>query len=75
VIAGIMLFTLYGLSPGTDMAAHLGGFVTGLLLGVGLVFVPVEFLHRRKTNIASGFLLLALLAVTWGLALTRGSQH
>ena len=71
VAAGIMLFTLYGLAPGTDMAAHLGGFATGLLLGVGLVFAPEKFLHARKTNLASGFLLLTLLAVTWGLALTR----
>jgi rhomboid protease GluP len=75
VAAGIMLFTLYGLAPGTDMAAHLGGFVGGLLLGAGLVFAPVEFLHTRKTNLASGFLLLALLAATWGLALTRGSPR
>jgi membrane associated rhomboid family serine protease len=71
VVAGIMLFTLYGLAPGTDMPAHLGGFVTGLLLGVGMVFAPIEFLHNRKTNIVTGLLLLALLTVTWGLALTH----
>jgi rhomboid protease GluP len=71
VAAGIMLFTLYGLAPGTDMAAHLGGFVAGLLLGAALVFAPMEFLHSRKTNIVSGLLLLALLTVTWGLALTH----
>jgi membrane associated rhomboid family serine protease len=75
VAAGIMLFALYGVAPGTDTAAHLGGFVAGLLLGAALVFVPTEFLHRRKTNIVSGFVLLALLAVTWGLALTSGTPH
>ncbi len=71
VAAGVMLFTLYGLSPGTDMAAHLGGFMAGLLLGAGLVFTPEEFLHSRKTNAISSILLLGLLAVTWSLALTH----
>jgi membrane associated rhomboid family serine protease len=71
VAAGIMLFTLYGLAPGTDMAAHLGGFVTGLFLGAGLVFIPTDFLHSRKTNFVTGFLLLSLLAITWSLALTH----
>jgi rhomboid protease GluP len=71
VAAGIMLFAFYGLAPGADMAAHLGGFLTGLLFGAALVFVPVEFLHKRGTNIATGFLFVAVTAVTWGLALRK----
>jgi len=71
VAAGIMLFALYGLAPGTDMAAHLGGFVAGLLLGAGLVFAPTKYLHSRETNLVTGFLLLALLGVSWGLALSH----
>jgi membrane associated rhomboid family serine protease len=71
VAAGIMLFTLYGLAPESDVAAHLGGFVAGLALGVGLVFVPENFLHSRRTNLATGFFLVLLVALTWGLALTR----
>jgi membrane associated rhomboid family serine protease len=34
--AAVMLFVLLGLSPGTDVVAHLGGFLTGL--GIGMVF-------------------------------------
>ncbi len=71
VAAGIMLFTLYGLAPGTDMPAHLGGFLAGLFFGAALVFVPVEFLHRRGTNAVTNVLFVALLTVTWWLALSR----
>lgn len=71
VAAGIMLFTLYGLAPGTDMAAHLGGFLAGLILGAALVFAPVDFLHRRSTNAVTNILFVALLSVTWWLALTH----
>ena len=75
VAAGIMLFTLYGVAPGTDLAAHLGGFAAGLLLGAGLVFAPMEVLHNRKTNVAAGGLFLVLLGVTWWLALRKGSAN
>jgi membrane associated rhomboid family serine protease len=69
--AGTMLFTLYGLAPGTDVTAHLGGFVTGLAMGAGLAFVPEKILRSRGTNLATGIVLLALVAVTWALALTH----
>jgi len=41
--AGILLFVLYGFSPGTDTLAHFGGFVAGLVLGAILVRVPQSF--------------------------------
>lgn len=71
VAAGVMLFTLYGLSPGTDMAAHLGGFAAGLALGAGLVFLPAKWLQGRGANLISGILFAVLLVTVWGLALTR----
>src|SRR5579871_1907799 len=40
IAAGIMLFVLYGASPQSDIAAHLGGFVLGLGLGALLVLGP-----------------------------------
>ena len=65
VAAGVMLFVLFGLSPGTDMAAHLGGFVTGLALGAGLVFVPHRWAQSAKVNFVSIVLLVALVTATW----------
>jgi rhomboid protease GluP len=70
VAAGVMLFILYGLAPGTDTAAHLGGFLAGLLLGAGLVFAPFDFLHRRTTNAVTSLLFLSVMIGTWTLALS-----
>ncbi len=40
ILAGVMLFLLLGASPGTDLLAHGGGFLAGLLLGGILAQVP-----------------------------------
>jgi membrane associated rhomboid family serine protease len=68
VIAGIMLFVLLGLSPGTDVAAHFGGFVTGLALGALLV-VAAESARNEIINFASALLFATLVIWTWLLAL------
>jgi len=68
VIAGIMLFVLLGLSPGTDVPAHFGGFVTGLALGALLV-VATEFAQNAIINFASALLFATLVIWTWMLAL------
>ncbi len=67
---GVMLFVLLGLSPGTDVVAHGGGFVAGLLLGALLALVP-QIAPRPLVNLVAGFLFAALVIVTWALALTR----
>ena len=73
VTAGMMLFVLYGLAPGTDVAAHFGGFAAGLLLGAGLVYLPPGFCRNARVNVIAGIILAALVIVTWGLALkTKG---
>jgi rhomboid protease GluP len=71
VAAGLMLFVLFGLSPGTDIAAHLGGFIAGLLLGGILVLLPDDFLEKNKINPASGAILLGMVLFTWGMALHK----
>ncbi len=73
VAAGLMLFVLYGLAPGTDIAAHFGGLMTGLLSGAVLVYLPVGFCRSAKVNVVSGTVLVALIVATWWLALTNMS--
>jgi membrane associated rhomboid family serine protease len=72
VMAGVMLFVLFGLSPGTDMIAHLGGFVSGLALGTVLVHAPAGFARNFTVNLSSGIMLVALVVGTWWLAVTHG---
>lgn len=66
--AGIMLFVLLGLNPGTDIAAHFGGFVAGTILGVTLV--AFERLPRQPlANAIAGLLFGFLVIWPWVIAL------
>ncbi len=67
-----MLFVLLGLSPGTDIMAHLGGFMSGLLLGAVLALFP-GFPRRPAINLLSGLLFTFLVTWPWWLALSRRS--
>jgi rhomboid protease GluP len=72
IAAGFMLFVLLGLSPGTDIIAHTGGFVGGMLLGGSLLLVRLVN-HRTGLNLACGFCSAILILYPWYLAL-RGGQ-
>ncbi len=71
VLAGFLLFVFVGTSPGTDVVAHLGGFITGLLLGLLLTLAP-RHIQRPWTNLTAGILFAALVVLPWWLAMTRG---
>jgi rhomboid protease GluP len=71
ILAGLLLFVFLGTSPGTDVVAHLGGFLTGLLLGSLLAFAP-RLVHRPRVNLAAGILFAALVILPWWRALTHG---
>jgi membrane associated rhomboid family serine protease len=71
LLAGVMLFVLLGLGPGTDVVAHLGGFLSGLLLGAALAWVP-GLAQRAGSNLLCGLILGGLIILPWWLAL-RGS--
>lgn len=66
--AGVMLFVLLGVSPGTDVAAHFGGFAAGIAIGFlfalwrGVPFGP-------RANLAAGLVFAILVIGTWWLAL------
>ena len=68
VIAGCLLVVLLGLSPMSDVLAHVGGFVAGVALGlIALRFRNV--LSRRAMNPISAVTCVGLVVVTWWLAL------
>jgi len=63
-----MLFVLFGLDPHSDVIAHLGGFICGLILGGGLALVSQKTLLRPAVNVFSGTALAALIILTWAMA-------
>jgi len=67
LLAGLMLFVLFGLSPETDVVAHFGGFVAGLVLGGILVTLPRSW-QNAKADAAAALLFCGLLISTGWLA-------
>jgi rhomboid protease GluP len=68
IAGGIMLFVWFGLAPGSDVVAHLGGFFTGLLGGTAMAFAP-RLARRPWVNLVTALLWVALVLWTWALAL------
>jgi len=71
LLGGVMLFVLLGLNPETDVRAHLGGFVTGLILG-GLCSAVPKLARRAGLNFACGFMFALLVLYPWWLGLRHG---
>lgn len=69
VFAGFLLFVLFGLNPGSDIMAHLGGFVAGLLFGGLLAIIPERHLQKRLPNFICIAAVVIIIAVTWSCAL------
>jgi membrane associated rhomboid family serine protease len=68
--AGLMLFILLGLTPGTDILAHSGGFAFGCVFGAGLALVP-DIPDRTRLNFICGAIFVLLVLIPWGLALAH----
>lgn len=68
VAGGVLLFVLLGLAPGTDVVAHAGGFVGGLLIGVALAGAH-SLARSGWANLAAGILFAGLVMLTWWRAL------
>jgi len=69
ILGGGLLFVFLGLGPQTDVVAHLGGFVAGILLGLGLSLAP-GLTQRLWVNLIAGILFTALVILSWLFALT-----
>jgi membrane associated rhomboid family serine protease len=70
IAGGVMLFALFGLAPGTDIMAHFGGFVCGVMLGAMLSLVR-DLAQRPLVNLFTGLLFGVIVIWTWVLALRR----
>jgi len=68
ILGGFMLFVLVGLDPRSDVIAHLGGFVSGLILGGALSLVPQSTLLGQSVNVFAGTTLVVLITLAWTLA-------
>lgn len=68
IAGGVMLFALLGLSPGTDVMAHFGGFVCGVMLGAMLSLVR-DLAQKPLVNLVAGLLFAVIVIWTWVLAL------
>jgi len=69
VSAGVMLFILLGVSPRSDVAAHLGGFIGGLVIAWPLTRIPESKLQSPRANWICGLILTSMVILTWWLAL------
>ena len=73
VVSGLlgvaMLFVLFGTSPESDVIAHFGGFLTGIVFGVFLGLFKEEELKRGRWNLLASLVLLVGLLWAWGSAL------
>ena len=64
LFAGVLLFVLLGLNPEADTVAHLGGFITGLIMGSLLALAP-RLTQLSRVNLVTGILFAALVIMPW----------
>ena len=70
IAAGLMLFVLLGLSPDSYVQAHLGGFVSGLILGIFSLF-SAKLSRKTVVNVACGFVFTLLVLLPWWFGLSK----
>jgi rhomboid protease GluP len=70
---GVLLFVLLGVAPGTDVVAHFGGFLSGLVLGI--VLAPwIRSVRKPLPNLIGILCFIVLFLWPWWLAF-RHTAH
>lgn len=72
LLSGVLLFMLVGLSPSSDVLAHLGGYIGGLIGGGLMAFLPPSIRSLNRLQHGLVVLTLALFIGTWLLAIRGG---
>lgn len=70
--AAVLLFVLLGFSPQSDVVAHCGGFLAGLVLSWLLGRMP-DLAGNIPLNLAAGLVSLGVIVIPWSHALQRPS--
>jgi membrane associated rhomboid family serine protease len=68
-VAGFLILVLIGFSPGSDIAAHLGGFVAGAVIGLAMNAARPAVWQGGWANVTAALALAALAAIAWRQAL------
>lgn len=71
LLAAGLLFVLIGLDPGSDVVAHLAGFLLGGVAGLLLNRMPPALLASPRANHLAALLALATWAAAWSCALSN----
>jgi rhomboid protease GluP len=67
--AGLLLFILFGTSTNSDILAHFGGFVAGLVFGAAISIAPPKWVRQRAVDRIALIFFVTLSLLTWILAL------
>jgi membrane associated rhomboid family serine protease len=63
--AAVLVLVLIGFSPGTDIVAHIGGFVAGAIFGLALSLIRPEALQASVASMSCGMILLVCVILSW----------
>jgi len=66
---GFLILVLLGFAPETDFIAHLGGFLSGAILGIVLNVFFRKLFQNELANRISLLVLASWVALTWGQAI------
>jgi membrane associated rhomboid family serine protease len=67
--AGALILVLLGFDPKSDIVAHMGGFLAGVLAGWALGLIRPERLRRAPVSAGAAVVLAILVLTAWRLAL------
>ncbi len=69
IVATFLMLVLIGFSPRSDVVAHVGGYVGGVVFGLVMMHLSAKALKDSITSLAAAAVLFLTVITTWWLAL------